>query len=276
MLPTIQLAGKPLTRLIIGGNQVSGFSHWSGQRDAEMLSYYSAENVLRMWQAAWENGINTIQLRGDRHVSRLYLEHRERGGKLQWIAQTASEWRDLAANVRYVARFQPIAIYIHGTYADHLWHHGRISEVGDIVKAIKDAGLPAGVGTHMPNLLDYAENAGWETDFYMCCFYNLSRREKQFVATAADPYATEEYLPDDPAAMTAMMRKIPKPCLGFKILAAGRKCASEKEIREAFTYAFANIKPTDTVVVGAFQKSKDQVAENARIAREVLAGMGFV
>lgn len=271
LLPTVKLGEVDVTRLIIGGNQISGFSHRSREKDLEMMRYYTTENVLKLWDAAWRNGINTIQTRGDRHTSRIYLEHRQRGGSLQWIAQTASEWRDLAANAAYLARFEPIAIYNHGTYTDHLWHHGKIDEVADIVKAIKDQGLPAGVGSHMPEVIDYAENAGWQADFYMTCFYNLSRTEKRFVATDSDPYSQEEYRDGDPDLMTAVMRQIDKPCLGYKILAAGRKAETPENIRAAFQYAFDSIKPSDAVVVGIFPKEGDQIAQNAAIVKGLLA-----
>jgi hypothetical protein len=59
--------------------------------------------------------------------------------------------------------------------------------------------------------------------------------------------------------------------VGFKIMAASRKCENEDTTRAAFEYAFSHLKPTDSVVVGMFQKYKNQVAENAHLVREVLA-----
>lgn len=41
MLPTIDLQGKKITRLLIGGNPFSGFSHVSEEMDSEMISYYN-------------------------------------------------------------------------------------------------------------------------------------------------------------------------------------------------------------------------------------------
>ena len=38
----------------------------------------------------------------------------------------------------------------------------------------------------------------------------------------------------------------------------------------AFRFAFANIKPTDPVIVGMFPKYSDQVTENASIVRKLL------
>ena len=39
-----------------------------------------------------------------------------------------------------------------------------------------------------------------------------------------------------------------------------------------FETAFANIKPTDAVIVGMYQQFGDQVGENATIVRQICAG----
>jgi len=71
--------------------------------------------------------------------------------------------------------------------------------------------------------------------------------------------------------MTAIVRQVAKPCLGFKIMAANRKCSSPESVRAAFEYAVANIKPIDAVVVGMFPKYSNQVEENAQYVREILS-----
>jgi hypothetical protein len=71
--------------------------------------------------------------------------------------------------------------------------------------------------------------------------------------------------------MTEVLRNIRKPCIGYKLLAASRNCSTDENIKNAFTFAFDNLKPGDPVIVGMFQKYKNQVAENAGIVRELLA-----
>ncbi len=73
----------------------------------------------------------------------------------------------------------------------------------------------------------------------------------------------EPMFESDLAEMTAVIRQVAKPCLGFKILAAGRYCWSQKEVAEQFQYAFANIKPIDGVIVGMFPRYFNQVRDNA-------------
>ncbi len=270
MLPTIRLGNYEVTRLICGGNPISGISHFSSEMDRDMLRYYTMPRLQHLLDECWRQGINTVQTRGDRHTMRMYLEHRENGGNMQWIAQTASEFADIHANIDQICDFDPIAVYHHGTHTDNSWHEGKIDRVADYLKSIHDHGLAAGIGTHIPEVVEYAEGNGWETDFYMCCFYNLARGYKAAPAVERNAYVKEQYPDADPDRMTAMMRQVQKPCLGFKIMAANRKCGSPESVRGVFEYAFANIKPADGVVVGMFPKYSNQPAENAQYVREIL------
>jgi len=271
VLPTVRIGDTDVTRLICGGNPISGISHFTNDMDWDMLRYYTMPRLQHLLDECWRQGINTFQTRGDRHTMRMYLEHRENGGHMQWIAQTASEFSDIYANIDQICDYEPIAIYHHGTHTDNSWHEGTIDQVRDYLKAIHDHGLPAGIGTHIPEVVEYAEEHGWETDFYMTCFYNLARSYKSAPAVDRDAYAKEAYPDADPDRMTTTMRQLSKPCLGFKIMAANRKCGSPESVRAAFEYAFATIKPIDAVVVGMFPKYSNQVEENARYVRDILS-----
>lgn len=270
-LPTFEICGKQVTRLICGGNPFSGFSHLNATLDREMIEYYTMPALQAILDECLANGINTFQSRGDRHQMRMYLEHQLKGGRIQWIAQTASEFADIRANILEISRYQPVAIYHHGTHTDNAWHLGRIDTIRDLVKFIKDQGLPAGIGTHIPAVIEYAEEHGWETDFYMGCLYNLARQYKSAPATDQDAYARDHFPKEDPAAMAKVLRAVQKPCIAFKLMAASRNCASAETTRAAFRFAFDHLKPTDGVDVGMFQKHRNQVAENARTVRELLA-----
>ena len=272
LLPTTEICGRKITRLICGGNPLSGFSHFSEEMDRDMVTYYIMPRLQDLLNECLKNGINTFQSRGDRHQMRMYLEHKLGGGKIQWIAQTASEFADIKANINEIKRYEPIAIYHHGTHVDNSWHSGKIDQVADIVKAIKDTGLPAGIGSHIPDVIKYAEDKGWPTDFYMCCMYNLARQYKSAPAKDQNAYAKDKFPAEDPPAMTAVMRQLKKPCIAFKIMAASRNCSTPENTKAAFQWAFDNIKPIDLVDVGMFQKYRNQVAENAGYVKEILGG----
>lgn len=268
-LPTVQLGPHRITRLICGGNPIAGYSHTSTELDWEMRRFYTMPRVQALLDRCLECGINTLQTRGDHFHMRMILEHRERGGAIQWIAQTASEFASIPANIREIATYGPIAIYHHGTHVDNAWHAGRIDQVADLLKAIRDTGLATGMGSHIPAVIEYAEARGWPTDFYICSLYNLAPGRKAVAAVeGVDP--GEKFLDAHRDLMTSVIRQLDKPVLAIKPLAAGRKGASPETVRAALQYAYDHIKPTDAVVVGMFQKYTDQVAENTAIVRDLL------
>lgn len=272
MLPTVDFCGKKVTRFISGGNPISGFSHFSPELDQEMIDFFTGANTVKYLHECKRQGMNTFQTRGDRHTMRLVHEYRQDGGDLQWIVQTASELRDLPGNVRQIAGCKPIGIYIHGTWVDNKWHEGEMDDVRDLLKCIHDQGLPAGVASHQPRVIEYLDEHDWEMDFFMTCFYNLARGYKG--APAEDKAKLKEgketFLPEDPVAMTEVIKKVSRPCIAFKIMGAGRTCGTPEEVRKSFQFAFDNIKPGDLVNVGMFNGRKNQVAENAAIVRDIL------
>lgn len=267
-LPKVPLgnSGVLVTRLISGGNPLCGCSHWSPELDAEMRDYFTAEQVLAYLQQLQASGINTLQARGDYHRILHWLElFRRQGGQLHWIAQTASEMSDIYRNIRIIAAAGAAAIYHHGSQTDNFWHAGRIDLVKDYLACMRDQGVQVGLGTHIPEVIEYAEEKAWDVDFYMACFYNLSRKPRQSAlvdARQAAAAAEETFLPDDPARMCRVIRNTGKMCLAFKILAASRRCGHQKEVARAFRFAFENIKAKDAVVVGMFPKHADQIQLN--------------
>jgi hypothetical protein len=138
--------------------------------------------------------------------------------------------------------------------------------VRDFVKKVKDSGLLAGVSSHCPDHVKRIADAGWENDFFMACFYYVNRPAEEQRKLLGKVTVGEPFFESDPADMTAMMRQVSQPCLGFKILAAGRSCWSRPAVEQAFRWAFASIKPADGVIVGMFPRYSDQVGEDAGLA----------
>ena len=265
-LPTVPFANSRLTitRLISGGNALRGYSHFSEELDAEMSAYFTDENVLAYLQQLQASGINTILARGDYHILHWLELFRRRGGHLHWIAQTASEMHDLFQNIRILTAAGAVGIYHHGSLTDRYWVEGRIDLVNDYLKCMRDCGVQVGLGSHFPEVFTYAEEKGWDIDFYMTCLYNLNRkpRESKLVASGPSVAPTETYDPNDPMRMSEFILRTDRMCLAFKILAASRLCATQDHVRNAFQFAFSNIKPSDAVVVGMFPKHLDQVTLN--------------
>ena len=273
LLPTVPFGNIGITRLIIGGNPFRGNSHLSPQLSREMQQYFTVERIKRTLFECEHHGINTVQARGDVLVQACIREFRAEGGRMHFIAQTASELRDLRGHVTQLAGFGVDGIYVHGTFTDRHFLEGNLREVEDLLKTIRDAGVRTGLGTHIPEVVDHAEEKDWDIDFYMTCLFNLSRRPRESALVSGNFAVTEEHFdPEDKFAMFERIRATRKTCLAFKVLGAGRLCGSPEQVRDTFAQVFAQIKPVDAVVVGMFPKHRDQVAENAQFVREILAG----
>jgi len=158
-----------------------------------------------------------------------------------------------------------IALGHHGEVTDALFKQGKLDQVRDYLKRIHDAGLPAGISTHMPAVVDAVESKGWEVDYYMTCVYerHRSREALQKLLGHVPIPVGEVYLESDPPRMHQAMRNTKRPCLAFKILAAGRRL----DVEQAFRETFAGIKPTDAVIVGIYDRYSDQAGENAAFTR---------
>jgi len=73
-MDTVQLGDLTVSRLILGGNTFSGFSHQTPELDQEMAAYFTAARIKQTMREAEELGINTFLGRADRHVRRTLIE----------------------------------------------------------------------------------------------------------------------------------------------------------------------------------------------------------
>ena len=267
MLPKVPLGKTEITRLVIGGNPFSGNSHVSRAMDEEMMDFFTTAEIKRTLFRCMECGINAVQLRGDKHIMRILREFRAEGGKLNWIGQTAPELGNFEGNVKQMSSAGAVAIYHHGTVTDQLFKEGRYKEIIQRLGAIRETGLPVGLGTHMPQVIEYAEDHHWDIDFYMACVYNLSRIDRVSSAVTGKPNEEEPFFDEDIPVMYKTIRSVDKPCIAFKILGATRRCQNQETVKATFAEAFRNIKASDVVNVGVYPKNMDQVALNAEYAK---------
>ena len=231
------------------------------------------ENAKKLLRQAEEAGITAFQGRADRWILHIVKEHWAEGGKLQFICQTATEMKDIRANIMLAAASGACAVYHHGTETDNYWREDRIDELREVMKTARDCGVAVGVGSHTPEVIEYIEENDWDVDFYMTCFYNVYKnvkgRRKSFIITGK--FIKDCFEQEDRQRMLETIRKVSKPCLGFKIFAAGKHCKTPETREAAFQYAFENIKPTDAVVVGMYPRNGDQVSENVSMAAKFAA-----
>jgi hypothetical protein len=282
VLPTVPLGTHQITRLISGGNPLYGYSHFNKLLSDLMMEYFTDEQVVKYMLACEKAGINTWQSNYRAAAQRQFPKIRDGGGTMHWIC-LADPWdvsnpndsKSLVAGAMkcasIAAKVKPIGIAHHGIATDRHWAAGSIDLVRDFLNHVHDLGFPAGISTHNPAVIDALETKGWPIDFYMGCFYRVSRTQEDFQKDFGILPVGETYLAADPDRMTAALRQAKRLCLGFKIFAAGRRSDSPEQVRECFTYAFKNLKPADAVIVGMFPKFSDQITENVATVRALLA-----
>ncbi|MBI5683876.1 MAG: hypothetical protein HZC54_02225 [Verrucomicrobia bacterium] len=264
-MPAIQIGKHRISRLVAGSNPILGYSYSGQHADRQMKDYFTPERTTEFLQNCERAGITTHQFADPDKALPYIRPLRERGSKMSFICLHSGREKVKDA----VERAQPIAMVHHGGATDRLFAAGKAGEVHDYVKAAHDCGVLAGVSAHNPDCIKRVADEGWEVDFFMTCFYFLTRK---MVHKDADIPMLDFGLPffkDDPKAMTAVVRQVKQPCFGFKILGSGRHCSNQQTVRAAFKFAFENIKPTDGVIVGMFPWFFDEVGANAQFTREL-------
>ena len=262
-LPRIRLGKHTVSRLICGNNCFNGTSHTSPLLSEEMKRYYSPENVIRTLRRCQEVGIDTWQA-GYRNL----VYHRrllDEGGSLQLIAIENGD----PAKIDALAKGGCIALAHHGEATDRAYKAGQLDSIQDYLKRIRDSGMAVGVSSHMPAVFDIIESKGWDVDYFQTCLYERHRSAADLEALLGQvPLPVGEvYLSKDPARMFRIIQQTRKPCLAFKILAAGRRALTPDAVEQAFRETFANIKAKDAVIVGMYDRLSDQPALNAALAR---------
>jgi hypothetical protein len=258
-MPMGQICDVKISRLICGGNLISGFAH---SRDLIYVSpllkrYFTDDKVMETFQIAEAQGINMAILRLDKDTLRIVNRYwKEKRGNLQWIAQIKPQQSDLKGDVRRAVDAGAQGVYIQGESGDQLYKMGRIDIVGEVIENIRSSGVISGVGAHNLQAIKACEEAKIPCDFYMKTFNSKS------YWSAGPKERHDSVWEETPLETLEFMKTVEKSWIAFKVLGAGAI-----EPREGFKYAFEN--GADFVCVGMFDF---QIEEDASIARELLAG----
>ncbi len=246
--PPLGAVGKlKISRLICGGNLFSGFAHSGDLLYVSRLlrHYFQEDKILDTLQLCEESGINTAILRTDDHIVKILRRYRaERGGKIQWIAQTYPKVGDLKRNIQMAIDQGAVGAFIMGGNAEAFHKEGRVELIGEVVAFIKQNGLIAGIGAHRLEILRAVDAAKIEPDFHFKTLNSVG------------------YESESPAEVAAYMKSNRRPWIAFKVLGAGRMPP-----RVGFDLAFKT--GADFVNVGLYDF---QVREDVALASEVVAG----
>lgn len=285
-LPTGALGKLRLSRLISGGNLLSGWCH---QRDLLFVrnlaeAYLTETRQFDTLQLLEESGVNSIVI----DMVQLGLVNRyrkERGGQMRTIASVRQDWGgwgnprwdDLQTQIRWAMDQGADTLYVHGGYADRLVQSGhpeRIELLGKAIEFIRRQGLVAGLGAHALEVPQACDQHGIQPDYYVKTFHHDQYwsatprdRRKPFCADGPRHLDHNEFHDNiwclDAEATAAYMLDKPQPWIAFKVLAAGAIPP-----KSGFQYAFEN--GADFVAAGMFDF---EVAEDVQTVAQVLKNL---
>jgi hypothetical protein len=272
LIPTVKFGKAEITRLIVGSNPFYGFSHFNRTFDLVMREWYTQDRRMEVLHAAERNGINTWQVHYDTPAMADLARFRAEGGKMHVILLADFELMRNPKLLPEVAKLGPLGIAHHGNRTDERFRSGQKQLVKDFLKAIRDTGVMVGLSTHNPGVIDTIESEGWDLDYYQACLYRVTRTPEETRAQFGEAPLGETFMEKDPERMCTMIRQTKRPCLAFKMLGAGRTSATPQQVERAFRFTYANIKAGDSAIIGVFPRFRDEVKENADLARKILSG----
>ncbi len=270
LLPTVPFGKHRITRLIAGANTIYGYSHFNQLFSQHLLEYHSTGRIISFLQQFERAGGNTWQASWSERLENDWLRYKDQGGKLQLLVLSRPNFNDTPEILARVMKLKPLGIAQHGSRTNQLWEEGRLDRSLDYLKRVRDTGAMVGLSCHNPKEVEYAEEKGWDIDYYMTSLYYMNRSRQTLEKLLGEAPFGEIYLASDPPKMMATIRQAKKPCLAYKVLAAGRTVNSPQQIRERIAAALNGVKPADAIILGLYQRYSDQIGQDAGFIREVL------
>jgi uncharacterized membrane protein YphA (DoxX/SURF4 family) len=265
-VPMAKIKDKPISRIILGGNLLSGWAH---SRDLIYVSqlvkaYHQKEKIFATLLLAEDCGINTLLT--NPILCSLIDEYWKRGiGNIQFISDCAGLlYDDKGASPmpfnQYIDKVKKaidtgaVACYIQGETADYYMGNGKPDAIAKVLDLIKQNGILTGIGAHKIETIKACVDTGFQPDFWMKTLHHHN------YWSAKNPewhdnifcYNTEETI--------AYMKTLPQPFIAFKTMAAGSILP-----KDGFRFAFEN--GADFVCAGMYDF---QMVEDVNIACDIL------
>ena len=244
--------GLKISRILMGGNLIGGWAH---ARDLIYVSdlvkaYHTREKIYATFQMGEACGINTY-LGSSSHIGFVTDYWEKKDGKLLFIPQCyevedALRCADLGAS----------ACYVQGETGDRLAREGKFDDFRRFLDAVREKGLPAGIGAHRLSSLKACVAEGIIPDFWMKTFHN----HNYWSMNKPDEPEHDNVFCREPQETMDFMADRPEPWIAFKVLAAGA-------IRPQDGFRFAFEGGADFLCVGMYDF---QIVDSVNTCMDVL------
>ena len=274
-LPRGKIGNHEISRLVMGGNLIGGWSHARDLIYTDQLfkAYNNERKVYETLMLAEATGINTINI-GFTSNELLRKYKKATGSKIKVITQISADVKDestLFNNLYSAIDFEVDIIQIQGNWVDWMTRDQHLDRVGRLLDKIKSEGFTAGLGAHTIDSLIACEENGIIPDYYMKTmhhdrYWSAHPRENRV------PFEQDgrTYLDHNkyhnnlfcgfPERTVEFVNKTTVPVMGFKVLAAGAI-----RPKDGFRWAFEN--GADFICVGMFDF---QIVDDVNICIDIL------
>ncbi len=259
-IPKGRIGDLEISRLIMGGNLIGGWSHARDliYTDKLVKTYHTDERVMMTMQLAEKCGINALIT--NPLLCRIINKYwHETGGTMQFISDGGNSKESIERSVEGGAA----AIYYHGGYADRVTHEGRYDEIAKNLELIRSYGKPAGIGAHRLETIKGCVERGIRPDYWVKTMHHhnyWSAKVDLERQSTVDPGFKDNMFDFTPEETIQFMSALEEPWIGFKILAAGAI-----HPKEGIPYAFNN--GADFICVGMYDF---QVVEDCNLVLDSL------
>ena len=271
-LPKGRLGDLEISRLVLGGNLIGGWTHARDLRYVSPLSraYNTEKKIFETLQLAEAAGVNSINIGFP--SNRVLKKYKDvTGSKIKVISQVAPHDGDHLKRIDEAIDFGVDVIQVQGNWCDWLVRDGEEDKIAEMLDHIRSQNYVAGLGAHTVDSLITCQEKGIIPDYYMKTlhhdnYWSAHPREnrKPFEVDGKrsldhDQFHDNCFCPF-PDKSVEFVKQAKVPVMGFKVLAAG---AIRPE--DGFKWAFKN--GADFICVGMFDF---QIVNDVNIAIKTL------
>jgi uncharacterized membrane protein YphA (DoxX/SURF4 family) len=275
-LPKGKIGRHTISRLVLGGNLIGGWSHSRDLLYVDSLfkAYNNERKVYETLMLAEKAGIDTINI-GFPSNALMQKYKKATGSKIKVISQVASDVEKLSFdNIMEAIDFGVDIIQVQGNWCDWMVRDGQLENIMRMIDKIREEGYTAGLASHTVDALIACEANGILPDYYMKTMHH-DRYWSAHPMENRVPFEVdgEAHLDHNryhnnmyclfPERTAEFVQKTQIPVMGFKVLAAGAITPED-----GFRWAFEN--GADFICVGMFDF---QIVRDVNICLDVLASL---
>lgn len=261
IFPRTDVSGISLSRMIIGTNWILGYSHTSPAADKLIREKNgTVEAISSLLEVFLNSGVDTIMglFKSNRLLMDSIKEAEDRTGKKMIIIDTPiinvddneKARREAEADIETSRKLGASFCMPHHASAEQLVNKNKrtIERLPDYLSMIRDKGMIPGLSCHMPELLIYSDQNGYDVQTYIQIYNCLG-----FLMQVEVEYINK------------VIRSAKKPVMTIKPMAAGRVSPFV-----GLNFSWSTIRPCDMVTVGCL--TPDEAEEDIEISMAAFEG----